>query len=171
MGGHLFGLSVNPDNPNDVWVAGGCCGECNPLAIIGHTLDGGTTWKLQTDEDPVDPLPGNSRFRQIQMIGNTGWAVGQGGLVLRTENGGAQWKQSSIGAKVVMLLDLFFVDPMRGWIVGEQGQLFKTEDGGLTWRALQSGTRNELTNVWFRNDQEGWISGSGELMLYTRQGG
>jgi len=171
MGGHLFGLSVNPSNPNDVWVGGGCCGECNPLAILAHTLDGGATWKIQTDQDAVSPLPTNSRFRQIQMMGNVGWAIGSGGVFVRTEDGGLTWKPGSLGFTVAMALDLFFTNPATGWIVGEKGQMLKTEDGGVTWKQVPTGTRNGLFGVRFLDPRKGWAIGAGELILKSETGG
>jgi len=175
MGGHLFGLSVNPSNPNDVFVAGGCCAPCNPESIIAHTTDGGLTWDIRTSvvsdartENRITRsdklLPEIGRFHTLQMIGNAGWAAGRGGVLMRTEDRGATWTLASTGTQMT-LNDLFFISPTQGWLVGWMGTLLKTEDGGVNWQRVSVGTRNDLFGVHFINDQRGWISGSGDLIL------
>ncbi|MBI3802338.1 MAG: Ig-like domain-containing protein [Nitrospirae bacterium] len=180
MGGHLFGLSVNPSDSNDVFVAGGCCEPCNPEAIIAHTTDDGLTWDIRTSivhdsrvenriTDPAKLLPDTGRFHTFQMIGNSGWAAGRGGGLMRTENHGVTWTKATTGTSLT-LTNLFFIDPLKGWLVGFTGTLFKTTDGGKSWQRLPSGTRNDLFGVYFVDDQQGWIAGSGDLILTTNGG-
>lgn len=175
MGGHLFGLSVSPSNPNDVFVAGGCCAPCNPEAIIAHTTDGGLTWDIRTSmvrdsriENRITRsdrlLPEIGRFHTLQMIGNVGWAAGRGGVLMRTEDRGTTWTLASTGTQMT-LNDLFFISPTQGWIAGWMGTLLKTTDGGKRWQRASAGTRNDLFGIHFVNDQQGWISGSGDLIL------
>ncbi|TAJ98379.1 MAG: hypothetical protein EPO39_18395 [Candidatus Manganitrophaceae bacterium] len=175
MGGHLFGLSVNPSDPNDVFVAGGCCAPCNPESIIAHTTDGGLTWDIRTSvvwDSKVENritrsdqlLPEIGRFHTFQMIGKVGWAAGRGGVLMQTEDRGATWNRVSTGTQQT-LNDLFFIDPARGWLVGWMGTLLQTADGGKSWQRAPSGTRNDLFGVRFLNDQQGWIAGSGDLIL------
>lgn len=175
MGGHLFGLSVNPADPNDVFVAGGCCVPCNPEALIARTRDGGATWELKTSvvhdartenqiTDPTKLLPEIGRFHTFQMLGDNGWAAGRGGVLMRTEDRGATWKLVPTGTNLA-LNDLFFIDPMRGWIAGWTGTFLKTEDGGKSWQRLSAGTRNDLFGVYFLDARRGWIAGSGDLVL------
>lgn len=177
MGGHLFGLSVNPSDPNDLFVAGGCCAPCNPEAIIGHTTDGGLTWDIRTSvvwdarvENRITAsdrlLPEIGRFHTLQMIGNVGWAAGRGGVLMRTEDGGATWTLISTGTQWT-LNHLFFINPTKGWLVGWMGTLLETGDGGRSWQGVSAGTRNDLFGIYFANDQQGWISGSGDLILAT----
>lgn len=173
MGGHLFGLSVHPDNPKEVWVAGGCCKPCMPEALIAHTTDGGATWDIRTSEPGETAerrLPDIGRFHTIQVLGDVGWAAGRGGVVMRTTDRGATWKQVNLGTKETFN-DLFFIDPTNGWLVGFFGALFKTVDGGAVWKNLSSGTRNDLFGVQFMENQQGWIAGSGDLILATKTGG
>lgn len=177
MGGHLFGLSVNPSDPNDVFVAGGCCTPCNPESVIAHTTDGGVSWDIRTSvvwdarvENRITRseklLPEIGRFHAFQMIGDTGWAAGRGGVLMRTEDRGATWSLISPGTKQT-LNDLFFINPTQGWVVGWMGTILKTKDGGKNWEPVPSGTRNDLFGVRFLDDQQGWIAGSGDLILAT----
>lgn len=177
MGGHLFGLSVNPADPNDLFVAGGCCAPCNPEAIIAHTTDGGLTWDLRTSvvwdarvENRITAsdrlLPEVERFHAFQMIGNVGWAAGRGGVLMRTEDRGATWTRVPTGTSLT-INNLFFINQEKGWLAGWMGTLLETGDGGKSWQRVSAGTRNDLFGIHFVNDQQGWISGSGDLILAT----
>jgi photosystem II stability/assembly factor-like uncharacterized protein len=64
-----------------------------------------------------------------------GWAVGQLGTILRTEDGGLTWKPQE-NAKVAQGVHLFSVqalDADRAWAVGEWGTRIYTDDGGRNW--------------------------------------
>jgi photosystem II stability/assembly factor-like uncharacterized protein len=179
MGGHLFGLSMNPEKPTEVWVAGGCCQPCNPEALIAHTQDGGITWDVKTsivkdsvtDNIFIDPkaLPDTGRFHTIQMLGNNGWVAGRGGGMMRTQDGGATWTPFATGTNTA-LTNLHFTDPLNGWLVGFHGTILKTTDGGSTWKPSSAGTRNDLFGVFFFNLERGWIAGSGDLILQKTGG-
>ena len=63
-----------------------------------------------------------------------GWAVGHDATILKTTNGGNNWKvQYSNPALEKPLLDIVFKDPFHGVAVGAYGQLLRTIDGGKTW--------------------------------------
>ena len=174
MGGHLFGLSMNPENPKEIWVAGGCCQPCNPEALIAHTQDAGVTWNVKTsivketrtENILIDPgaLPDTGRFHTIQIMGSDGWVAGRGGGLMRTQNGGETWTSSSTGTRTA-LTDLHFIDRLRGWMVGFHGAVLKTNDGGVTWESSSAGTRNDLFGIFFLDPDQGWIAGSGDLIF------
>jgi beta propeller repeat protein len=69
---------------------------------------------------------------------NTGWAVGSGGTILKTKNGGATWAAQSSGAPAADLSGVDFVSSMTGWAVGfdrpaNSAVILKTTNGGTTW--------------------------------------
>jgi hypothetical protein len=51
---------------------------------------------------------------------NYGWAVGYGGVIAGTDNGGATWSAQASGTTNI-LWDVYFVDPEHGWAVGDHG--------------------------------------------------
>jgi photosystem II stability/assembly factor-like uncharacterized protein len=70
--------------------------------------------------------------------GSRGWAVGEGGWVLGTVNGGTTWltlwrenDSNQVGGKAV-LFDVHFLDAANGWLVGLH-QLKYTTNGGTSW--------------------------------------
>jgi photosystem II stability/assembly factor-like uncharacterized protein len=61
-----------------------------------------------------------------------GTAVGDSGLILRTEDGGDTWIRQFTDQKT-NLNDLYFLDTIRGWIVGDDGTILQTLDAGQHW--------------------------------------
>ena len=62
----------------------------------------------------------------------TGWAVGSGGTILRTTDGGQRWTKQANGT-TNMLFSVTFQDAQTGWAVGRGGTIFRTTDGGQRW--------------------------------------
>jgi photosystem II stability/assembly factor-like uncharacterized protein len=52
---------------------------------------------------------------------------------------------------------VYFLNETRGWAVGGNGALLTTEDGGNTWRALSPTTEDALKDVYFADEQNGWL--------------
>ena len=68
-----------------------------------------------------------------------GWAVGHGGTVLATSNGGRTWSVRDASATAA-LWGVDFVNAERGWAVGDGGTVLATSDGGRSWTAQGGGT-------------------------------
>ena len=87
----------------------------------------------------------------------TGWAVGDRGVVLATDDGGKHWFRQPAPVDC-SLLSVSFADAKRGWIVGgdsvplthrTRGVVLRTIDGGLTWQQVPTPTLPRLTSVQF----------------------
>ena len=63
---------------------------------------------------------------------STGFAVGDSGVILKTNNGGLNWLSLNIGTSIY-LYSVFFTDQNTGYTAGPS--LFKTTDAGTTWSA------------------------------------
>jgi hypothetical protein len=100
----------------------------------------------------------------------TGWAVGAGGTILATRNGGASWEvqHSSTDQR---LLYVYFADAQTGWAVGAGGTILCTRNGGASWEPQRSGADQDLTGVHFADLQTGWAVGDGGTILATPNGG
>jgi len=99
-----------------------------------------------------------------------GWAVGSGGAILATTDGGATWKAQSSGTSA-SLYGVAFSDATHGWAVGSGGAILATTNGGATWKAQSSRTGAFLTGVAFSDATHGWAVGSGGAVLATTDGG
>jgi photosystem II stability/assembly factor-like uncharacterized protein len=68
-----------------------------------------------------------------------GWAVGHGGVVLHTSDGGKNWQLQSRIDGAPVLLALWFENAKHGITVGAYGSAFETKDGGQTWQKIKVG--------------------------------
>jgi photosystem II stability/assembly factor-like uncharacterized protein len=65
----------------------------------------------------------------------------------------------------------FLPGTRRGWVVGASGLVLRTDDGGSSWTIQESGTEEELVDVFFYDDTYGWIVGANGTVLRTVDGG
>ncbi|MBZ0133536.1 MAG: YCF48-related protein [Rhodocyclaceae bacterium] len=63
-----------------------------------------------------------------------GWAVGHGGVVLSTQDGGEKWVQLSGLDREAVPFAVHFTDAQRGLVVGAFGYAAVTADGGRSWQ-------------------------------------
>jgi len=93
-----------------------------------------------------------------------GWAVGAGGLVLKTADGGRTWHAQESGVESD-LHDVKFLDEREGWAVGGGGTILRTADGGATWRAETPVTPHTLERLFFAGRARGWAVGFGGTIV------
>jgi photosystem II stability/assembly factor-like uncharacterized protein len=124
------------------WCVGGYSGNYSP---IFKTTDGGVNWVKQNHTLTVNQL--NAVFF---LNANTGWAVGDGGVILYTTNGGTNWTAQTSGT-TNNLREVFFVNSTTGIIVGDFSTILRTVDAGLPVE-LTSFTsaisKNQVTLKW-----------------------
>lgn len=68
-------------------------------------------------------------------------AVGQSGLILRSDDQGKNWQQSP-APTAVMLTAISFADEQHGWAVGHDGVILATRDGGASWSIQFTGIQS-----------------------------
>ncbi len=102
------------------------------------------------------------QFRTLQ----NGWAVGTGGTILKTIDGGKKWKRVTSGTST-LLTSVFFVDSSNGWVTGAGGFLSRTTNGGESWLPQSLDTQQALYGSTLRPQMsDGW-SGE-EARSFTR---
>jgi photosystem II stability/assembly factor-like uncharacterized protein len=99
-----------------------------------------------------------------------GWAVGDGGTIVFTQDGGATWTAQTSNT-TQNLHAVVFCDGAHGWTVGDGGTIVFTQDGGATWTAQTSNTTQNLHAVVFCDGAHGWTVGDGGTILGTTDGG
>ena len=99
---------------------------------------------LLSDTDGTDfrqaaSVPVRSTLTAVFFIDEkTGWAVGHWGIVLRTDDGGENWKVQRADTSVDQpLFSVSFRDRQRGYAVGLWSLLIATVDGGKTWTQVK----------------------------------
>jgi len=114
-----------------------------------------------TDEDLND----------VYFINNNGWAVGDEGYILYTDNGGENWNQQSSGTDM-SLESVHFVDQDRGWAVGgnyDYGIILRTLNAGINWEIAYIEFGIYPNDVFFIDALNGWVAG--DQILHTNDGG
>jgi photosystem II stability/assembly factor-like uncharacterized protein len=172
-------------NPDIGWV-----GSFMPVQTLYHTTDGGNKWAQ------VKNLPGDApkRFCGLYAVNErvvyaAGTSLQSDGppRMMKTTDGGQNWKAWDMGHHAATLIDVYFATPDRGWVVGGRAAVPRvlpfhrgfpnkydfanlkpvvlyTEDGGASWVDLLAGQADKLPlgewgwKIQFVNDHLGYVS-------------
>jgi photosystem II stability/assembly factor-like uncharacterized protein len=129
----------------------------------------------------LNPLPQGMNLSAVDFVdARTGWTVGDGGTILRTDDGGATWaaQQSGVSGSVVSVC---FTDKVNGWASAydrygvldssySRSYLLHTTDGGATWQKVDvaHGLYGGIGVIAFTDAQHGfalcklWTSSPGQ---------
>jgi photosystem II stability/assembly factor-like uncharacterized protein len=121
-----------------------------------------------------EPRAPARQLHALQMQGTRGWAVGDGGLVLSTQDGGQSFQSIRLPLSAEECFDAMAVAAVgeHVWIVGTSGNLvWHSADGGQHWERQPTGITTPLYTVRFLDAQRGWAAGALGTILATRDGG
>jgi photosystem II stability/assembly factor-like uncharacterized protein len=126
--------------------------------VIVYSDDQGKTW-VQAKAPVSSDLVALS-FPSPQQ----GWAVGHGGVVLHTSDGGANWDKQLDGAKASQLAIAHFearaaTDPLAERLLADEKGL------------LEANGTQPFMGVYFENDQVGYVAGTFNRIFRTSDGG
>jgi len=79
------------------------------------------------------------------------------------------WVSNTIGGSSD-LVTVFFTEPKRGFIAGDEGYFAQTTDGGKTWAKQTIDTTENINEIYFRNEDNGYLV-AGKKMFLTDNGG
>ena len=99
---------------------------------IFHTSDGGKTWQCQYGER------GRHLFGLHFIDEKTGLACGERGILLKTEDGGDNWKLYPTTDTIRWLYGITFTDRLNGFAVGQTETVIRTSDGGKSWAKVNA---------------------------------
>lgn len=108
-------------------------GDANTIIVTGssgdvlRTTSGGLSWKWEKPFPESYSLHGAAFTSPI-----TGTAVGAGGMIVRTDDGGDTWSRLTRG-EVADLSAVSFTDADHGFAVGKHDAVLRTVDGGKNW--------------------------------------
>lgn len=125
-------------------------------------------------------VPVRSQLNGLHFLDErTGWAVGHGGVILRTDDGGEHWRVQRSDFDVDRpLFSVYFRDRNEGWAVGLWSLMLHTTDGGKSWSgvtlpALSDGRRADLNLFSLFADPRGnlFVAGERGMVLRSTDGG
>ncbi|MBS1493404.1 MAG: T9SS type A sorting domain-containing protein [Bacteroidetes bacterium] len=133
--------------------------------IWGQIVFGQSGWQSPN----ASPIGGE--YNDIFFIDNyTGWIVGNSGLIMKTEEGGAYWNVKEINGSY-NLNSVYFVNVLTGVAVGTKGKILRTTNGGDSWVSISSVSNQDLNGVIFWDEMNGLICGDTANVLKTTNGG
>ena len=148
-------------------LSGALAGRAGAVAVIRRG-------SIQPARMPGLGLRGLARIELVPPV--HGWLVGDGGLLMRTDDLGATWQTppgplpDGIGPQFD-----FTALAVRGpkvWVAGSPGtRIVYTADAGQSWTAFATGQQLPIHGLSFADDQHGWAVGALGTILATEDGG
>jgi photosystem II stability/assembly factor-like uncharacterized protein len=121
-----------------------------------------------------DPVPQGETLERVAFQGARGYAVGEGGTALRSDDGGSTWLGLASGTESNLTL-LQEVDPST-LVVGGGCTVRESTDAGATFHRLpvnesEQGCTNKVASLSFLNATTGYVEQADGSILLTRDGG
>ena len=143
-------LAVSCDPQGAWWVAG-------VNSTIAGSHDQGKTWQ-------VTEFGEDTQITSIQFVdGKHGFALGEFGFLVRSDDGGASWKKGPSLPGEFYPYAALFRDAREGWVSGIAGQMLHTRDGGQSWQKQLNGTQTSLNRL-FMHDGVPFAVGNGGVV-------
>ncbi len=121
----------------------------------------GTGWGQQFS------APGGVTFTGVNFYDdNFGYAVGTGGVIYRTLDGGLHWELINSGVDVD-LSGVVFGNGSTIFASGAGGTLLVSGDGGNSWSRLSSGTSSDLNGLAFSGGNGYYVDADGHCYHFT----
>jgi photosystem II stability/assembly factor-like uncharacterized protein len=144
--------------------------SCSPSGEIWTVGIKNSVFLFRNEWAKID-LSDNLRFTNVRTVGTDVWLIGKdvsdNGILLKSEDGGQSWQDKTPEA-ARSLNDLYIKDG-KGWLIGDAGSIYFTDNAGNSWGNTESPTKVDLLHVFFRNSNEGWISGDQGVILRLRE--
>lgn len=134
--------------------------------VYGST-DGGNTWNSQTP-----PFTGDIN-EVVAITPDLAIAGCDGGNVIRTTNGGANWEliPTGISGTNSDILAIDFADENIGLVAAYNGTVARTTDGGATWNIISNISGSNPWDMDMVDPLYAWVAGTGERIFRTTDGG
>ena len=145
-----------------------CRTDSGDLWIVGGN---GTIQRRSNRNGPAEFQVSTKALNGVYFVnGHTGWAVGEDGLIVHTQNQGLGWRKQA-SSTTENLNAITCIDQSTCWCVGNKGSVLYTNNEGRRWRKLEKVTEARLNAVRFVSSRSGWAVGDDGLVLHTTNGG
>jgi len=119
-----------------------------------------------------NPLPQGNTLLDVKMLdANTIGAVGGVGTFMKSSDSGNNWDVNHKINGIDFSFDaLFFLNASTGWAPAG-GSIYKTTDGGASWNSYETGSFSNFEDIFFTNENSGWVVGNAGTVYNTTDGG
>lgn len=144
-------------------------------AVVGAWSKLGTLRGGAFAEADVDPLGGRT-IHGVKFGPQKGFAVGDGGALLTSSDGGRKWGAVNVGLSPAALACCDFkcvaaVGP-HVWVAGRPGSmLLHSPDHGKTWEVVKTTLAGPINGMFFLDETTGWLVGELGTIAGTVDGG
>ncbi|TLM99619.1 hypothetical protein FDZ73_21475, partial [bacterium] len=155
----------------------------DPTLAMYKSTDGGVTFTRK----PIDTGAGatsGADFINVDFYGNKGVAVGAGGYIARTTDGGETWtlvRKPAVGAADdTHLIRAVWAGPDTIYVIGYEGIILKSTDSGVTWTNVApgglpvypgDGRTIQFNDIAAIDANNIWVVGDRGTILHTVDGG
>ena len=143
------------------------------VGIIRRSQDGGKTW---WSYDPtmnwaLEYPKTNSNIESLYFPAkDTGFAVGNSGVILRTTNRGENWNLV-IYSGDNNFKSTVFKDTKTGFIVDDAGSIYKTSNRGIAWNSVYTGGSQSFNSIAKIDDSTYIAAGANGLIMKSNDEG
>lgn len=175
----------------------GLCGLVTSLIPLAHAAEVPAVLKVPSVQSHKAQ---GAAMLAVARAGKRLVAVGERGIVLLSDDAGANWRQAQVPVQGT-LTAVVFADAKTGWAAGHLGVVLRSDDAGATWhkqldglqvaalvlqsaqtsgdeiaiasaqRLVEEGADKPFFDLEFRDTQHGHVVGAYGLMLSTEDGG
>ena len=122
-------------------------------------------YSQQSDWIWQNPKPQGNDLYQVNMLDeNLIYAVGNGGTVMTSADGGVTWAILNTGTTKNLRQADFLQNRLTGYAIGNDfstgSSIIKTADGGSNWQNLNFSQTYYLSSIDFVDEQTGFVGGS-----------
>jgi photosystem II stability/assembly factor-like uncharacterized protein len=161
------------------------------VVLAGLAWSGGVGWRLlqaararslptasierdEGDADDSDDHEGKEAgaLSAVFSAGNEAFAVGEGGTILHSSDGGRVWSHepTAVDDDLHAVWGTVGRAGARVWAVGDQGRILHQRAPGV-WAPQASGTEEDLHAIWGSSAEDLWVAGDEGVLLRSRDGG
>jgi len=132
---------------------------------VMHSADGGYTWS------EVD-LNQTGRLYELSFpTESCGYIISDKMELIKTTDAGQNWEIMNLDFDSTYFREMQFISQDTGFMCGGIDRFYRTYNGGEDWEEFQIINSSSVTDIYFINGQEGWLTISDSVCGHTIDGG